>query len=257
MVFELKDKVALITGGASGVGLRYAKELLRKGVKGATLADIDPQLGQTALTEIEKEFGANKAIFTKTDVTDIQQFEDAFKKTVETFGHIDILFNNAGILNDSIWQKQIAINMNGVIHGMLLGMEDYLQKYKQGSEAVIEFFGFIPIYSGTKSAVVAMTRNWGTPDHYQRTKVRVIAICPGVTHTPLIFDMAGRNLGEPYQQILDNNLSNIPSQEPEHLASEVVKLVTDGENGTIWVVEGGQPAYEFIIPERKIEGLSK
>ncbi|KAJ8959630.1 hypothetical protein NQ318_021817 [Aromia moschata] len=253
MAFELKDKVALITGGASGIGLRFAKELLRRGV---TLADIDPQIGQTALIEIEKEFGASKAVFTKTDVTDIQQFEDAFTKTVETFGYIDILFNNAGILNDSIWQKQIAINMNGVIHGMLLGMENYLQKYKQGSEAVIvnissiagiEVLGFIPIYSGTKAAIVAMTRNWGTPEHYQRTKVRVIAICPGATHTPLIFDIAGRNLGEPYQKILDSHL-------PEHLASEVVKLVTNGENGTIWVVEGGQPAYEFIIPERKTEG---
>ncbi|KAJ8959634.1 hypothetical protein NQ318_021821 [Aromia moschata] len=111
MSFNLKNKVALITGGASGIGLHYAKELLRKGAKGVTLADVNPQFGANALKGIQDEFGANKAIFVKTDVTNIHEFEDAFKKTLESFGNIDILFNNAGIMNDSVWEKEVAINI--------------------------------------------------------------------------------------------------------------------------------------------------
>ncbi|KAJ8959641.1 hypothetical protein NQ318_021828 [Aromia moschata] len=94
--------------------------------------------------------------------------------------------------------------INGVIHGMLLGMENYLQNHRQGSEAVIVNISSVtgitavsclPIYAGTKAAVLGMTRSWGTPEHYDRTRVRVIGICPGVTDTPLINDMSCRNLG--------------------------------------------------------------
>ncbi|KAJ8982548.1 hypothetical protein NQ317_005550 [Molorchus minor] len=261
MVFDFTDKVALVTGGASGIGLRYAKELLRNGVKAVTLADIDPQFGQKALKDIEEEFGPKKAIFVKTDVTDIRQFEDAFKKTVETFKNVDILFNNAGVLNDAIWEKEIAINVNGTINGVLLGLENYLKQYRQGSEGVIvnissiagiSPFAFIPIYCATKAAVIGLTTSWGTPEHYQRTKVRVFAICPGVTTTPLISDMSGRNLGPEYETIMIRNVDTMPLQPPEHVAKEVVSLIKTADNGTIWVVEGGKPGYQFVIPERRL-----
>ncbi|KAJ8959636.1 hypothetical protein NQ318_021823 [Aromia moschata] len=84
-------------------------------VPGVTLADSNPHFGTNALKEIQKEFGANKAVFVKTDVTIIREFEDAFKKTLEAFGNIDILFNNAGIMNDSIWEKEVAINIEHLI----------------------------------------------------------------------------------------------------------------------------------------------
>ncbi|XP_074025936.1 15-hydroxyprostaglandin dehydrogenase [NAD(+)] isoform X2 [Leptinotarsa decemlineata] len=111
MVFEIKGKVALITGGASGLGLSHAKELLRNGLKGVTLADVNENFGKTALDEIEKEFGKERAIFVKTDVTVREDFENAFEKTVEHFKNVDILVNNAGIFNDAIWEKEIAINL--------------------------------------------------------------------------------------------------------------------------------------------------
>ncbi|XP_018566137.1 15-hydroxyprostaglandin dehydrogenase [NAD(+)]-like [Anoplophora glabripennis] len=260
MVLDLVGKIGLITGGASGIGLRYAKQLLRNGVKAVTLADLNPDFAKTGLAEIEKEFGSNRAVFVKTDVTDIQQFENAFKKTVEIFKHVDILINNAGILNDKIWEKEIAINVNGTIHGILLGLENYLLKYQQGPEAVIVNISSIagvgafpntPIYCGTKAAVIALTRSWGDPYHYERTKVRVIAICPGVTMTPLITDISGRNLGDVYENWLQSNIDTLSPQEPEHVAEEVVKLVHSSPNGTVWVIEGGQPSYQYIVPERE------
>ncbi|KAG5880306.1 hypothetical protein JTB14_003706 [Gonioctena quinquepunctata] len=258
MVFVIKDKVALITGGASGLGLQYAKQLLRNGLKGVTLADLNPKLGIEALDQIKQEFGHNKAIFVKTDVTQIDSLEGAFRKTIDTFHHIDIVFNNAGILNDAVWEKQISINLNGMIHGMLLALEKYLPKYQRGPEAVIVNISSIagvmgsphvPIYSATKHAVIGLTRSWGVSSFFKKRKVRVIAVCPGVTMTPLIHDMANRSLGTQYEEN-GKDVASFPIQYPRTAAEEVIEVVKYAPNGSVWVVEGGEPAYQYIFPDR-------
>ncbi|CAG9812792.1 unnamed protein product [Phaedon cochleariae] len=260
MVFNLNGKIALISGGASGIGLNFAKELLKNGVKGVCLADVSPEFGDEALKDIEAKFGTNRAIFVQTDVTDIKQFQNAFEKTIETFKYIDILINNAGIMNDSLWEKEISINLNGTIHGTLLALEKYLPNYKQGEDALIvnmssvagiAEFGFIPIYTATKHAIIGLTRAWGIPLVYERTKVRVVALCPGGTLTPLTTDMNGRNLGKEYETILEKTRHTFqPPQEPEYVAEEAMNVLKHGPNGTLWVIESGQPAYEFKFPER-------
>ncbi|KAJ8958786.1 hypothetical protein NQ314_006349 [Rhamnusium bicolor] len=229
MVFDFNGKVALITGGASGIGFAFAKELLRNGLKGLTIADLDANLGKAALLQIEEEF-------------------DAFKSTVEKFQNVDILINNAGILNDSVWEREVSTNLNGVIHGpeaVILNVS---------STCGVEGYSHIPVYCATKFAIIGMTKSWGTSYHYERTNVRVVAICPGVTETPLIANMSGRNLGEPYQKYFANNSTGWLRQEPDYLAKEGIKIIKAGPPGTLWLVEGGEPAYEFVIPEReKIE----
>ncbi|CAH1108278.1 unnamed protein product [Psylliodes chrysocephalus] len=259
MVFDINGKVALITGGASGVGLEYAKALLRNGLKAVTLADVNGDLGNKALIEISQQFGSKRAIFSKTDVTKIDQLEDSFKKTVETFGNIDIVFNNAGILNDAIWEKQISINVNGVIHGMILALETYLPTYHQGPEAVIVNISSIagvigtahvPIYSATKHAVIGITRSWGQPAFYKKFNVRVVAVCPGVTDTPLISEMNGRSLGDIYEENGKEFVGELTVQTPEVLAEEVMNIVKYGPNGSVWIVEGGEPAYQYVFPDR-------
>ncbi|CAH1108280.1 unnamed protein product [Psylliodes chrysocephalus] len=264
MVFNLDGKVAVVTGGASGIGLHYAKELLRNGVQGVTLADVNPTNGDIAIKEIDNEFGINRAIFVKTDVRDRQQLENAFQKTVEKFRFFDILVNNAGILNDAIWEEQIDINVNGTIHGILLAIDDFFPKYKQSHEGVIvsiastaavDCYVHIPIYSATKAAIVALTRAWGTPEIYETKKTRFFSVAPGVTFTPLIFDMYGRNLGPVYEEYLRNHLDKglWPSQEPDHVAKELMKLIKFAHNGSMWIVEGGDPAYEYIQADRYVQ----
>ncbi|XP_063920664.1 15-hydroxyprostaglandin dehydrogenase [NAD(+)]-like [Zophobas morio] len=260
MTFSIEGKIALITGGASGIGLRYAKALLRNGLRGVTLADANTDFGNQALKEIEKEFGANKAVFVHTDVRIKESFEEAFKKTIEVFKNLDILINNAGILNDAVWEKEIAINVNGVIYGVLLGLENYIPKYKTGDEGVIVNissiagiieFSTIPIYTGTKFAVLGMSKAWGDIEHYNRTKVRVLTMCPGVTDTPLISEMSGRNLGAPYQQILESQITALPSQKPESVASAMVKIIKNAKSGTAWVAEADEDPYEFLLTPRE------
>ncbi|XP_074031995.1 15-hydroxyprostaglandin dehydrogenase [NAD(+)] [Leptinotarsa decemlineata] len=259
MVFTIKGKVAIITGGASGLGKQYAKELLRNGLKAVILADLNQKLAIDALTELENEFGPNRAIFVRTDVTQKESFEDAFKETIKVFGAIDILFNNAGILNDAIWEKQILVNLNGMVHGMLLALEKYLPDYQQGPEAVVVNISSIagvigsphvPIYCATKHAVLGLTKSWGVSSFYRKFKVRVVAVCPGITRTPLISDMADRSLGTHYEEN-GKDLAAFPVQDPETAAKEVVEVVKYAPNGSVWVVEGGEPAYQYIFPERE------
>lgn len=104
---------------------------------------------------------------------------------------------------------------------MLLGIENYIQKYKTGTEGLIINIAsiaavmtcpYIPVYSGTKAAVLAMGRSFGDPDLYARTKVRVVVVCPGVTDTPLIRDMMDRNLGPSYRELLEKALPTLPPQ---------------------------------------------
>lgn len=108
------------------------------------------------------------------------------------------------------------------MHGVLLGMDKYLPKYKQGDEAVIvnissttgtAGFGHVPVYSGTKHAVLGLVKSWGIPEFYEETKVRVIAICPGVTITPLITELSGRNFGGKYERYLQNMIQDWPTQQ--------------------------------------------
>ncbi|KAF2903434.1 hypothetical protein ILUMI_02740 [Ignelater luminosus] len=252
-------KVALITGGGAGIGLCYAKELLRNGLKAVTLAEINKENGHNALKQIQDEFGPDKAIFVKTDVTDKGQFEDAFKTTLEKFKNIDILINNAGIMNDAVWERQIGINFVGTIYGCLLALDNYLIKYRTDREGIVvnvasisglERFQAFPIYAGTKHAVIGLTRAWGMDMHYSRTKIRFLALCPGVTDTPLLHDCLERNLGPAYQDIMKGHLPHLTIQSPENVARALIKVINEGQNGSVWVAEHNE-TYEIDIPSRQ------
>lgn len=116
----------------------------------------------------------------------------------------------------------MLIFQNGTIHGILLGLEKYLPKYKTAEETVIvnisstagtQGYGHIPIYSATKHAILGLVKSWGIPEFYEGTKVRVIGICPGVTMTPLITGMNGRNLGGRHEEYLQKMKSSWLTQE--------------------------------------------
>ncbi|XP_050513758.1 15-hydroxyprostaglandin dehydrogenase [NAD(+)]-like [Diabrotica virgifera virgifera] len=260
MVFKIQGKVALVTGGASGLGLNFAKSLLLSGAKGVTLADINESEGKIVTEQLNKQFGKNQAIFVKTNITDYSNFEDAFKITVENFGNIDILMNNAGVAIDGAFKKSVEVNVLGTINGMILGIEHYLSKYMSGDEAVIALTSSVcglegypqwPVYAATKFAGIGMVLSWGTQFHYDRTKIRVFALCPGPTHTNLL---AGSNkcLDPGYEkaiELLKEEIEN--TQTPEHVSTEVMKLLEDSKTGSIWVIESGKPAYEFTLRTRQ------
>lgn len=103
----------------------------------------------------------------------------------------------------------------------MLGFDDYIRKYKQSEEGVLVNissiaglvgFSSIPIYTSTKHAVIGLSRSYGTKVHYERCKIRVVTLCPGVTETPLITESSGKNLGPEYENILESELRALPIQ---------------------------------------------
>ncbi|GFG40408.1 hypothetical protein Cfor_07242, partial [Coptotermes formosanus] len=163
------DKVALVTGGANGIGLAICHELLQHEVKGVAICDIDGELGQRRLQELTEKYGPGRVIFIQVDVRNYQQFEEAFQRTIETFGTLDIVINNAGILNDVEWEKEVDINLNGVIRGMFLAFQYMGQNHNKKGGVVVNIASILgldpnevaPVYSGIKQAVVGLTRAFG------------------------------------------------------------------------------------------------
>ncbi|KAH1017480.1 hypothetical protein HUJ05_008113, partial [Dendroctonus ponderosae] len=256
--FNIKGKVAVVTGGAAGLGFQFARHLLKKQAKAVVLADILPESGQKAVLQLEKEFGLNKAIFIKTDVSDYDQFENVFKTTVSTYKNVDILINNAGIFNDSIWQREIEINLKGTINGVLLALENYIKNNKSGEEGLIVNVSSIagiaplplmPAYVATKFGIHGLTLSWGSVEHYNRTKVRVVGICPGATTTPMLTEVANRTFGAAYEELL-YTVEAVPGQGPEDVGPHAMTVVESAPTGTMWVLEGGEPPFQFQLPDR-------
>lgn len=101
-----------------------------------------------------------------------------------------------------------------------MGLEHYIPKYKTAEEGLIVNISsiaalqptpFIPIYTGTKAAILGLSTSFGAEVHYERTKVKVIAVCPGVTDTPLIQNMANALLGEEYKKVFVEGLPSNPN----------------------------------------------
>ncbi|KAF5305619.1 hypothetical protein FQR65_LT07700 [Abscondita terminalis] len=276
-MFEISDKVALITGGASGIGLQYAIELLKNGLRGVTLADINEEFGEKALNDLSEQFGNGKVLFIKVDVSDKNLLEDAFKQTVEKFNNIDILINNAGIMDDSVWEKEIDINIvssfstiskkenifklqKGTINGTLLAIQKYIHNYKSGNEGVIVNISsvagsdpapILPVYSATKYAVIGLTRSFGTLMHYEISGVRIFAICPGFTDTPLLSNIEEKSLRYDYGKSYREVKHLLVYQKPENVARHAVNLIKTAPQGSVWIIENKDEAYEYKYIHRK------
>lgn len=246
-MFDLKDKVALVTGAATGIGLAYVKELLRNELKGVALVDINVKNGQEALNDIIKIFGKDCAIFIKADVSDRKQFEEAFETTVKTFNQLDIVINNAGIIQEIQWEKCVGVNLIGVITGSMLAAEKYFPKFQSGSEGVIlntaslaglQPYEITPTYVATKCGVIGFTRAMGGEVHYKTTNARIIAICPGATETTIL--RVGENqVQEPYLSLIKDLIKSMPSQSPEDLAKHAINLLKEAPTGSVWLVADG------------------
>ncbi|MGH0164933.1 UNVERIFIED_CONTAM: hypothetical protein FKN15_048256 [Acipenser sinensis] len=106
----LAGKVALVTGGAQGIGRAVAEALLQNAAK-ISLVDFNQEVGEQCITCLDQEFGSDNCLFIQCDVTDREKLQDAFKRTVEHFGKLDIVINNAGINNEKNWEKTIEVNL--------------------------------------------------------------------------------------------------------------------------------------------------
>ncbi len=187
---RLKDKVALISGAASGMGAATARLFAREGAKMVFVADVLDKEGEAVVEDIRKAQG--KAQFVHLDVTDEGQWKDAIAKVEATAGGLDILVNNAGIsgsaeqdlYDTAAWNRLMAVNSTGVFLGMKHGIA---AMKKRGKGSVINLSsisgivgqGFIHVgYNASKGAVRLITKA-GAAQH-GRDNIRVNSVHPGL-----------------------------------------------------------------------------
>ncbi|XP_011164020.1 15-hydroxyprostaglandin dehydrogenase [NAD(+)]-like [Solenopsis invicta] len=253
-MYNVQNKTAMITGAATGLGYKYAEILLRNGAKKIAVVDLPTSNGQNAVATLENEFGKGRAIFIACDVSKADDLKKTFEKIVDVFGKLDILINNAGILNDNLWEQIIEVNIKAVIRGSLLAF-DHMGKHKGGKGGVIVnissvaglYPAFVPMYSASKHAVLGFSQSLAKM--YDKTGVRVVILCPGVTLTAMVADIQDKTCDSFRNLIdIDAEMDNYPKQTTDNVAFAMLDLIQKGENGAAWVIEGGQPPYAVDFP---------
>ncbi|MED1781571.1 SDR family oxidoreductase [Brevibacillus fortis] len=245
---RLENKVAIVTGGASGIGETTVRLFAKEGAK-VVIADFSPRGN-----ELAEELGQAgfDALFVKTDVTKEDEVKNMVSATVEKFGKVDVLFANAGIAKDAPghllsmddWQRTIDINLTGVF---LCDKYVIEQMLAQGTGGAIVNCGSIhshagkagvTAYSSAKGGVKLLTQTLGLT--YAKQGIRVNAVCPGYIDTPLI---AGRD------EALNEHLIGLHPMgrlgKPEEVAKAVLFLASDDASfvtGTSLLVDGGYTA---------------
>lgn len=260
-MFKFEGKVGLVTGGASGIGAVIVKELLKAGLKGVAVLDISEDLGLQLVDQLNDEFGTGRAIFLNVDVSDRKQFDDAFISTINIFGGIDIVINNASSGTEIDWEKHIGVNLTGTVNGTILAFDRYLPKYKSDNEAVIVnmaslagLYGYpaTPVYAATKSGIIELTRSLGHDLHYNRTKIKVIAVCPGYTGTTLRGMNEKNFLGPQYYEILKETLTVDPVfQPPTAVSKGVIEIINKASSGSVWMIKESKPPYQVELLKRQ------
>ena len=224
-----KGKVAIITGGASGIGLAAAKLLAADGAR-LVIADIESDAGAAALREIEANGG--QARFVRTDVTRRGDLERMLDYAVQQFGRVDIVDNNAGISEIGLdfftpgsdaWEKTLAIDLEAVIRGTQLAVQ---QLRRQGGGGVIintaSMGGLIPmaispVYAASKAGVIHFTRSLA---YLAGEGIRVNVICPTYTDTALV-----RQHGDVIVEQMKREVGGLLT--PEQVAEGVLELIRD------------------------------
>lgn len=193
---DFAGKVAVITGGASGIGRAIAEKCLRLGIK-VVLSDIE----QSALTAAETELTSSggEVLSVKTDVSKRSEVESLARQAYEAFGAVHLLFNNAGVAaggapweatwND--WEWVLGVNLWGVIHGVKVFTPLMLAQKTEGhivntaSMAGLTVGSFSAPYSVTKHAVVALSESLYLTLQKQNALVKASVLCPGLVNTSI------------------------------------------------------------------------
>lgn len=241
----LKDKVAVITGAASGFG-KETSLLFSK--QGASIVAVDySETGKEVVEEINKQGG--KAIFVKADVSNEEDVKTFINKAVEAFGKIDILFNNAGIyipgkadeIETSDWDRVININLKGVF----LGSKYAIPHMKKNGGVILNtssasgIIGFPDAisYAASKGGVVSLTKAMAVD--YAKDNIRVNCICPGTGETGMTKEVLEN------KELREMFAAPIPLKrfaQPSDIANAALYLVSDLSTyltGVALPVDGG------------------
>ena len=251
MNISFENKVALVTGAASGLGLATVKAFAEAGAA-VVLADVDGKEVQTAAKELADQ--GYKTLAVRCDVSDDAQVEAMVKETVAAFGRLDAAYNNAGIQNvlaetaDSPrddYDRVMAVNLRGVWSCMKFELQ---QMRKQGSGAIVNCSSLGGLlggaergtYHAAKHGVLGFTKSAAL--EYAARGIRINAICPGMIQTPMSDRMKAAGQGESLDTMLKNNVPMGRLGRPEEIADAVLWLCSSAASyvtGQSISVDGG------------------
>lgn len=256
---RLQDKVAVITGGGSGIGYHTSLLFAQEGAS-VVVADVNDDGGNQTVSEIKEAGG--KAVYVRADVSKAAECEAMIAAAEREFGKLNIMFNNAGVMlsddddaintEESVWDTTMAVNVKGVFFGCKYGIPALR---RAGGGSIINTASFVALlgaatpqlaYTASKGAVLSMTRELATI--HARENIRVNALCPGPLRTELL--MKFLNTEEKKQR----RLVHIPMGrfgEAKEMAYAALYLASDESSyvtGSEFVVDGGITA-AYVTPQ--------
>ncbi|MFG2108042.1 3-oxoacyl-ACP reductase [Micromonospora chersina] len=243
---RLQDRVAVVTGAGSGIGLATVRRFAAEGAR-VVCVDIDAEAGKRAADEVAGEFVA-------ADVADEAAVRDLFDGVAERHGRVDVAFNNAGISppdDDSIletgldaWERVLRVNTTSVY---LCCKYAIPHMRRQGKGSIINTASFVALmgaatsqiaYTASKGGVLAMTRELGV--QFAREGIRANALCPGPVATPLLLELFAKDPERAARRLVHVPMGRFGN--PEEIAAAVAFLASDDASfmtAAQFVVDGG------------------
>ena len=252
---RLRGKVAVVTGGASGIGRETARRFAEEGAR-VCVVDLAHGPGKDAASEVG-------GLYVRADVTSPDDVQRAYRETAERFGGIDVLFNNAGISppdDDSIldtdidaWQRVQDVNLKSIFVCCKYGIPHLLER---GGGSVINTASFVAVmgaatsqisYTASKGGVLALSRELGV--QFARQGVRVNALCPGPVNTPLLQELFAKDPEKAKRRLVHLPMGRFA--EAREIANAVLFLASDESSymtASTFLVDGGLSG-AYVTPE--------
>jgi NAD(P)-dependent dehydrogenase (short-subunit alcohol dehydrogenase family) len=250
MAGRIQDRVAVITGGCSGIGLATAKRFVAEGAR-VVIGDLSDDRGAEIVHELG---GADVAAYVHVDVTDKDEVDALFQAAKDIYGSVDIAFNNAGISppeDDSIldtdldaWRRVQEVNLTSVYLCCKAALPHMLE---QGKGSIINTASFVAVmgaatsqisYTASKGAVLSLSRELGV--EFARRGVRVNALCPGPVDTPLLRELYAADPEQAARRLVHLPMGRFA--EAREIADAALFLASDESSyitASTFLVDGG------------------